>query len=212
MRRPALAILFVLSGVARPAGALPLPLPAAPAAAPPAPAPAPVPVASPNPDVRARELFQAGRYAEALDAYGKLHAETRHPTYLRNMGRCHQMMRQPEQAISRFLDYLREARGLDAAERSEIEGYVTEMRGLQAATPAAPAPAAEPAWAPGAAPDATATATSDAGAESRPITSRWWFWTGIGALVVGGVVTAFLLAGDSGGGGLSCPPDTVCPR
>jgi hypothetical protein len=28
--------------------------------------------------------------------------------------------------------------------------------------------------------------------------ARWWFWTGVGAVVVGGVVTAVLLGRNSG--------------
>lgn len=40
--------------------------------------------------------------------------------------------------------------------------------------------------------DQTRTASSDA----TSVTSRWWFWTGIGAIVVGGVVAGVLIAND----------------
>jgi hypothetical protein len=45
---------------------------------------------------------------------------------------------------------------------------------------------------------------------ATPITSRWWFWTGIGAVVVAGVVTAIVL---SSGRSAVVPPCTasVCP-
>jgi hypothetical protein len=36
----------------------------------------------------------------------------------------------------------------------------------------------------------------------RPITSRWWFWTGVGAVVVGGVVTGIVLASQPDPGGV----------
>ena len=40
-------------------------------------------------------------------------------------------------------------------------------------------------------------------AKSAPLTSKWWFWTGIGVVVVGGiVVTAALLTRPNGEGGL----------
>jgi hypothetical protein len=35
---------------------------------------------------------------------------------------------------------------------------------------------------------------------SRPIYKRWWFWTGVGAVVVAGSVTAFMLNRSSGNG------------
>jgi tetratricopeptide (TPR) repeat protein len=45
--------------------------------------------------------------------------------------------------------------------------------------------------------------TSDAGSHSEPVTKKWWFWTGVGAAVVGGTVVALALM--VGGGGASQP-------
>jgi hypothetical protein len=42
------------------------------------------------------------------------------------------------------------------------------------------------------------------------VTSRWWFWTGIGGAVAGGVVAALLIG--SKGGGANCPAMYTCPR
>jgi tetratricopeptide (TPR) repeat protein len=39
----------------------------------------------------------------------------------------------------------------------------------------------------------TLVASPDAEPESRPAYKRWWFWTGVGAVVVGGAVAAVLL-------------------
>jgi hypothetical protein len=68
--------------------------------------------------------------------------------------------------------------------------------------PTGPGPAQQPAGAlvaqPGPAP-----------AESQPIYTKWWFWTIVGAVVVGGVVTAVALSS----GGTSrppCPMGTTC--
>jgi len=47
-------------------------------------------------DVRARELFGLGKYAEALVLFCKLYADTTHPTYLRNVGRCYQNLGQAD--------------------------------------------------------------------------------------------------------------------
>ena len=57
-------------------------------------------------EMKARESFAAGRYDEALELFAKLYAETLHPVYLRNIGRCHQKMREPQKAIDAFKDYL----------------------------------------------------------------------------------------------------------
>jgi len=165
-------------------------------------------------DLRAKDLFQAQRYADALAIYTKLYAETRHPTYLRNLGRCHQMMRQPEPAIARFRAYLSSARDLGPGERTEIEGYIADMQALEAAQSAAPPP---PAIVLEQQPRGPSDADARAGAGTQPpspngpsITHRWWFWTGLGVLLVGGVVASIVAASGSSGR-LPCPPETVCP-
>jgi hypothetical protein len=174
-------------------------------------------------EMKARETFAAGHYDQALELFAKLYAETLHPVYLRNIGRCHQKMREPQKAIDAFHDYLAKSpkSGKDkigADERLEIEGYVKEMEALRdeqarAATPpvpppvvplspspvgtptAAPLPSAPPpdATAPPVAVNAAAPAPTDS--ENHPIYTRWWFWTAIGVVVVGSVVAAVALSG-----------------
>lgn len=69
--------------------------------------------------------------------------------------------------------------------------------------PPAPSPRAEP---------ATSTlvrqSPSPGDTESPPVYKRWWFWTGVGAVVAGAVITAVLLSGrkveDCGGGVDAC--------
>ena len=91
-------------------------------------------------EVKARELFGIGRYPEALEIYGKLYAETTHPTYMRNIGRCYQNMGEPDKAISSFREYLRQAANLAPDQRAQVEGYIREMEELkrQRATAAGP--------------------------------------------------------------------------
>src|SRR6185369_6210347 len=106
-------------------------------------------VAAPKTDPRemkARELFAAQRYQDALDIYIKLYAEKLHPNYLRNIGRCYQNLGDPDKAIGSFREYLRKARTLPAEERAEIEGYIKEMEDLkrQRETPPPPPPVHEP--------------------------------------------------------------------
>jgi hypothetical protein len=44
---------------------------------------------------------------------------------------------------------------------------------------------------------------------SGPVYTKWWFWTIVGAAVVGGVVTAVALS--SGTSRPDCPADVICP-
>ncbi|HET6147890.1 MAG TPA: hypothetical protein VFH68_10190 [Polyangia bacterium] len=174
------------------------------------------PAATPSrSDLEARDLFQARRYSDALAIYLRLYTETQHPTYLRNIGRCHQMMREPDPAIASFRAYLRDARDLDPSERAEIEGYIGEMQRLKLNAPAPsalPPPDGRPPGDPSStAPGASATgATSSArDADARPITHRWWFWTAIGVLAVTGVIAAVVAGGANDR--LPCPAGAVCP-
>jgi tetratricopeptide (TPR) repeat protein len=82
-------------------------------------------------ELTAREEFAAGRYQEALDIYAKLFAETLHPTYLRNVGRCQQMLGNADQAIKTFREYLRRVPDLAPAQRTEVEGFIAEMEALK---------------------------------------------------------------------------------
>jgi len=82
-------------------------------------------------EMKAREAFAAGRYDEALELFAKLYAQTLHPVYLRNIGRCHQKLRQPDKAIDKFNEYLAKEKKISADERTEIEGYIKEMEALR---------------------------------------------------------------------------------
>lgn len=162
-------------------------------------------------EIKAREDFAAGHYQDALDLFAKLYAETLHPIYLRNIGRCYQNLGDPDHAVTSFRDYLRKAKRLGAGERAEIDGYIAEMEALKkereaaaklpAQTPATErtppptVPAAPPApTAPAAlltAPAQTREATDE---RSDPVYKRWWFWT----LVVAGVAAGVGIAAASG--------------
>ena len=158
-------------------------------------------------EMKAREAFAAGRYDEALDLFAKLYAQTLHPVYLRNIGRCHQKMRQPEQAIDKFNEYLAKEKKISADERKEIDGYIKEMETLrdeQARQKAPPPPAAAghadqrrqqppppppnynyyPPPPPTGTTSGTLVAQPPPPQEDAPIYKKWWFWTGIGAVVV----------------------------
>jgi len=136
-------------------------------------------------ELKAREAFAAGRYDEALQLFAKLYAETLHPVYLRNIGRCHQKQHEPQKAIDAFHDYLAKAKKVTPDERKEIDGYISEMEALRdeqarAQTPPPtvlrpPAAAAPPPAPPPSQPTASLVATpgAPAAAESSPFYTRW---------------------------------------
>ena len=187
-------------------------------------------------ELQAREAFASGRYREALDLYAKLYAEKLHPTYLRNIGRCHQNMGEAEEAIMSFRDYLRKAPDLKSGEREEVEGFIKEMEALRekqrqaqqndkqpspAQTTVMPAPSGQPPIGhtpPGGGP-AGAVSTVPAGANlsttptpeaSPPVYKRTWFWVTVGTVVAVGVVGA-LWAGGVFSKSNNCPSGYVCP-
>jgi hypothetical protein len=152
-------------------------------------------------EVEGRALFARGEYQASLDLFSRLYAEKADPVFLRNIGRCHQKLRKPGPAIDAFRDYLRLA-SVDADERAEVEGFIREMEELRQSErpPTVRAPAIE-----------LAIATPTPGPEpSRPITRRWWFWTGVGALVLGAAASAIVLGHRGGGGRPACPPGVQC--
>ena len=160
-------------------------------------------------ELKARTHFAAGEYKEALEIYARLYAETMHPTYLRNIARCHQNLGNPDKAISSFREYLRKARDLPPDQRTEIEGYIAEMEQLKqskTAAPATPAPAAPAPAAPPPPADSspalvgppTVTASGTRDDDGGAFYTRWWFWTIVASVAIGGAATAFLLTRDSG--------------
>jgi hypothetical protein len=181
-------------------------------------------------ELKAREAFAAGRYDEALDQFAKLYAQTLHPVYLRNIGRCHQKMRQPEKAIDKFREYLAKEKKISSDERKEIDGYIKEMEALRdeqakQATPPPinpnPPPPVTPInqqqppppnyyYPPPPPPTTTTSATlvsqPPPPQEDQPIYKKWWFWTGIGVAAVAiGVVTYVAVSS----GGTTRPPCTA---
>jgi hypothetical protein len=204
--------------------------------------------AGPKEEKKAIQSFAAGRYDEALEIYAKLYADTLNPVYLRNIGRCHQKLKQADKAIESFRDYLDKGKNISADEKAQVNGYIKDMEALrdeQAGRPQAPPPgpgpvgpapvqpipAAPPSAAPGPSapppgytaqpqapypapppaypagpeqqPAGTLVSQPQQPPQSEPVYTKWWFWTIIGAVVVGGVVTAVALSG-----GTTKPP---CP-
>lgn len=173
---------------------------------------------------KARVECAAGDYAEGVRLLAELWVATGDATFLYNQGRCYEQSGQNNLAVSRFREYLRKAPALPAEDVQAVNRRIDELQ-RQAASRAAPAPTVinlvsptappvpAPAPSPAASVDRSAELVSSpqpAPASDSPVYARWWFWTGVGAVVVGGVVTAVLLAGHSGQKSPSCDQGVPC--
>jgi hypothetical protein len=153
-------------------------------------------------EVEARALFVRGEYRPALEMFSGMYAENPDPVYLRNIGRCHQKLRDPDRAIEAFREYLRLG-NVDAAETAEVQGFIREMEELRPRSPAPPVSVQAP-------PPVIAVAPPPAEA-ALPMTRRWWFWAAAGAVVLGAVATAVVLGSSPGGANRpACPPEVLC--
>jgi len=180
-------------------------------------------------EIKAREDFVGGRYQEALDLFAKLYAETLHPNYLRNIGRCYQNLGEPDRAISSFRDYLRKGKDISRSERTEIDGYIAEMEALKrqrAAASEAPPAAEHPAPVVPLPSEADSKTSSAVPAQvvsvepapapqpeaQTPLYGRWWFWALIGGVVAAGVGVAAAAGAFTKTQDAACPGGFTCPQ
>jgi hypothetical protein len=91
-------------------------------------------------EAEARKECLAGRYQHGIDLLATLFTETKDPNYIYNQARCYQQNNRPEEAISRFREYLRKAPNLAASEEAEVKGYIRECETLKAEQLAAARP------------------------------------------------------------------------
>ena len=165
-------------------------------------------------DKVARGLFQAGsaayeagRYEEALSFFEQAYTRCGRAELLFNVGQSADRLRQDDKALKAFKAFLE--RKPDAANRAQVESRVAALERAQAAREASTpiAPASATADAPHAAPTPAETAATTQGGEltdgdqaltradeGPALTERWWFWTGIGAVVLGGAAVAVVIA------------------
>jgi hypothetical protein len=185
----------------------------------------------------ARKACLVGDVDRGVGILADLYVDTEDPGYLYNQGRCFEQNGKNEQAILRFKEYLRKAKA-SQEETDAVLKRIDELHGSPGRREAQPEPAAatvprpevQPIAAlPPAAPAASANQPSAAventtdplGLSSRsapppelqespPIHRRWWFWTGIGAAVAGGVVTTILLRPKSAPTRSTCDLGVAC--
>lgn len=148
-----------------------------------------------------KAAYQAGKYQDALSFFEQSHARSGRPELLFNIGQAAERVRQDQKALEMFRAYLTQVP--DAANRVEVEARIKQLEQWVAEQDKAAAPLAPIAIAIAPTPAETAEqapsaphepAYTEADSKSAPVTEKWWFWTGIGAVVLGGTAVALAVA------------------
>lgn len=150
--------------------------------------------------VQGDEAFKQDRFEDALKAFQEGYALSDKPRFLLNIAHCQRKLGQLAEALASYKQFL--ATDPKAGDRELAEQMVAEVEPLvaqenaariqreQAAqlavAPAPPAPTPAP----------TTHETIDVVEKTpAPLYTRWYFWAGIGAVVVAGVAVGFALSG-----------------
>jgi tetratricopeptide (TPR) repeat protein len=159
-------------------------------------------------DEVARGLFQAGKaayeasnYTDALNFFEQAYARSGRPQLLYNVGQSADRLRQDQKALDAFKKYLELVP--DASNRVEVETRIGVLertiaeRNHSAPVAAVPTPsetAAQAQPAPHEAPTSDVAFDEPDEAGGEPVTKKGWFWTGVGAVVLGGTAVALAVA------------------
>ena len=179
----------------------------------------------------AKRACLVGDVEKGAGILADLYVDTNDANYIYNQGRCFEQNGKNDQAVLRFKEYLRKAKDISRSDSDAILKKIDELQGAAGQHAAQPAPAASeaattailPASAipPAAAVSQSAATTPDPlglsqsapppePQESPPVYKRWWFWTGIGAVVAGGVVTGVLVSKKSAATRSTCDVGVAC--
>lgn len=178
--------------------------------------------------------FKLEKYAIALQEFEQAYLAKQDPSFLYNIAQCHRLMGNRVEAVRFYKRYLNDApnaanRPVAEKHIRDLESALGAEE-LTGAHPAAPPPAPGSANAPGGrgpgmpppqsttpppvalaapapqpAPDTMLTSAPPSQADEHPFYTKWWFWTGAGAVVVGGLLLVLLTNHDP-----SCPSGRAC--
>jgi tetratricopeptide (TPR) repeat protein len=147
----------------------------------------------------ARLAYADGRFDDALEDFKRAYALSRRPELLFNVGSAADRLRRDQEALEAYEAYLKQVP--DADNRRFIEARVRLLRERIADEDrrAAEREVPTPQEAASASPLVVASQTGDEPRDTgeRRVFSRWWFWTGVAAVVVAGVLTGVLVSRSS---------------
>jgi tetratricopeptide (TPR) repeat protein len=172
-------------------------------------------------------FFKLDKYAQALQEFEQAYLAKQDPSFLYNIAQCHRLMGNKVEAIRFYKRYLNDAP--NAANRPVAEKHIRDLESARDAEemtgthPTPPPSALPPPASPMPAPQQTTpppvalqappplasetmlTAPPPSSADEHPIYTKWWFWTGVGAVVVSGLLLVLLTNRDP-----SCPSGRTC--
>jgi tetratricopeptide (TPR) repeat protein len=144
--------------------------------------------------LQAREHYQSGlahfnlqEYKEAIPEFEAAYRLVPDGVFLYNLAQAHRLADNPERALYFYRAYLRSEPG--AANRQEVEGriatlekLISEKRKVQTPPDQALAPNEQGTAAVAGAP------VEKAASAKTPVYKKWWLWTVVGVVAVGGAV------------------------
>ena len=140
--------------------------------------------------------YNVSEYDDALKEFKEAYKAKENPVFLFNIGQCYRKLGNNAEALTYFRRHLR-LEG-DAQNRVESERLIKEIETAEqdknSAHPA-PIPLPQPDRQIPAPAGSVNTGTAPVVGSSPPIYRRWWFWTGVGAVALGVIVTGIVLAG-----------------
>jgi len=122
---------------------------------------------------KGEKLFALGKFDDALEEYQKAFDAKPIPDFLFNIGQCYRNLGDYDQAIFSFKKYLKLQP--DADNKDAVQQLISELEDKKARGDGAKFVRKKP----------------PVVEEDKPITSKWWFWTGIGVVAVAGGVGVY---------------------
>jgi hypothetical protein len=93
----------------------------------------------------AKRLYKSGRYEQAAEIFSHLSAaHPDFPVFARNAGACYYYLQRPEPALSNLRDYLLSQKRITPEDRTEVDGWISEMEKLRDQNAPIPGPASIP--------------------------------------------------------------------
>ncbi len=131
----------------------------------------------------ARKLYGEKRYEEAIVEFEKAFSAHPDPKIHFNLAQSHRLLGQDKQALEHYRKFLEAIPGIGEFSEEKKQAMTAEVqkriRALEESITPPKDPTPEPAIDPGATPAPEPSPPSTAAGPSG-LTTRWWFWTGVG--------------------------------
>lgn len=158
--------------------------------------------------------YNLNEFEDAIKHYREAYRLKSDPAFLFNIGQSYRQLGDYDNAIRFYRSYLRDLP--DAPNRVTVEARISEMQEalkIKSRAPTDPMKRVAPDEPPARVPDPARAAQTLANAAPPPehappprerrrkgsVLGRWWFWTAVGVVAIGGTVAIVAASGDGGG-------------